>query len=512
METKNFEQFLNEDYHKMLSEDEEQAVTPEIAPSEEAPVTDAPAEEMPSEEQPSSDVTATEQPIAMLPQTTPSGSKALFLYGAVDALGQESALFQAMNQIGSTLDCCEAEYIKLYQLNIQPVSDASAPEPADGMSFIYDKMGDAAVVVVISPVMDGDVSSLTQTVMKRISSHYKNMELKNKVFASLLVGDQNSQQLVKADLANQANNLGFIVGAGTTIFDVSQIQALVQSVKEIKAATDSIRTAAPVSTAVGGVLNFDQFSAGATNAATDLAQGAVAPETDGSYDTVADTTDEAPVEDETTDEAPAEGEEAPLEDEATDEAPAEGEEGGADEVSDETAEEEELSKRQHKLPGHLLKAILKSKHLTPEEEGLTDEDLDEDEEIEEVSSSEIPTNESTNMKKIHHISRFSEMKTTKAKNPFEADIDAKKMSSTSVKTGNVKTEVAPNQKVGKNNSQVSKEIKPDVDNSKMPAGTVAPTKGAKVLGKGENGEVAEVKNIVKKKGIENFSDFTKVTK
>lgn len=498
METKNFEQFLNEDYHKMLSEDEEQ-VSPEIAPTEEAPATS----EIPAGNELPAEVTATEQP-AMLPQSTSSGSKALFLYGAVDALGQESALFQAMNQIGSTLDCCEAEYIKLYQLNIQPVSDASAPEPADGMSFIYDKMGDAAVVVVISPVLDGDVSSLTQTVMKRISSHYKNMELKNKIFASLLVGDQNSQQLVKADLANQANNLGFIVGAGTTIFDVSQIQALVASIKEIKAATDGIRTAAPVSTAVGGVLNFDQFAANTNNATTDLAQSQAAPTTDASYDTVEDTAEE-----------PAEGQEAP-EIEAEEggeevEEPAD-EEGGEETESDEaTAEEEELSKKQHKLPGHLLKAILKSKNLKAEDEGLSDEDLEEEEEIEEVSSDEIPTNENTNMK-VHHIARFSEMKSTKAKNQFEADVDAKKMSSTTIKTGNVKKETAPNQKVGKNNSSVSKEIKPAVDNSKMPAGTIAPTKGAKVLGKGENAEVTEVKNIVKKKSVENFSDFTKVTK
>ena len=508
MKTKNFEDFLLEDYTEEIA-----------APSEEVSAdseTNEPSEETPTDAAPSGEAEAgSEMPIPM-PEEQPTvpgmgdvgakGSKALYIYGGVDSLNSpESPLLQAMNQLTTALDCCEPEIIKLYQLNIQPPSSDGAAEPADGMAFIYEKLTDSDVVVFVSPVQDGDVSSLTRTVLKRLAFHYKNMELKNKIYASLLIGDQNSQQLVKADLANQANNLGLIVGAGTTIFDVAQLQTLVQAVKEIKDATSAIRSAAPMNTTVPGVMNYDQFAGAGASATADLAQTGKA-ETDmekPAFDVVSDTN--APAEGESETEEPAaetEGEE--TEGEETEGSETEGEEtegeteGEAEGEEATTEEEEELSRKQKKLPKHLLKAIMKSKHIKEEEE-----------EIEETEKPALEAkNENATMKKIHHIARFSEMKTDKTKNEFVKGVDAKKMPGGKVSVGNLKKEVAPDQKLEKGKEKATTEIKPKPDSSAMKAGSGSPTAGAKSLGKEENGDVKPAKGETKK-SVENFSNFTK---
>lgn len=514
METKNFIDFLNEDYTEEIAAPSEEVAEEPVdtaAPAEESPEAST---ETPTDMPSSSDMPAPSNPVAGMDSVGEKSSKALYIYGGVDSLNSpESPLLQAMNQLSTALDCCEADIVKLYQLNIQPASSDGAAEPADGMAFIYEKLTDSDVVVFVSPVQDGDVSSLTQTVLKRLSLHYKNMELKNKIYAALLMGDMNSQQLVKADLANQANNLGLIVGAGTTIFDVAQLQTLVQAVKEIKDATSAIRSAAPVNTDVAGVMNFDQFANTSTDASTDLAQTSKT-ETDQekpAFDVVSDTN--APAEgEESSEEAPEEStEEAPEGGEET-ETPEEGEteEEAAPAEGEELSEEEEITKRQKKLPKHLLKAILKSKHLKPEDEGLSKKDLEEEEEIEEI---EKPTfeakNENTSMKKIHHIARFSEMKTDKTKNDFIMNVDTKKMPGGSVNAAPaLKKEVAPDQKLTKGDKETTKEIKPAPDTSKMNTSSANPTAGAKSLGKEENATEKAAKGETKK-SVENFSNFIK---
>lgn len=495
METKNFERFLKEDYTEIEKPGEE------ISDASKTPETsDTPDTSMPDQSTPSDttvDQSTPASPVGGLPAAGEGTSKALYLYGGVDSLNNaESTLLQAMNQLSTALVCCTPEIVKLYQLNIQPASSDGSPEPADGMSFIYEKIADADVVIFVSPVQDGDVSSLTQTLLKRLSLHYKNMELKNKIFAALLMGDANSSQLVKADLANQANNLGFIVAPGTTVFDVAQIQTLVQAVQEIKDATSSIRSAAPVNTSVPGVLNFDQFTTQQTTANVDLNQPSKV-ETDtekgDSFDVVSDT-DQTPSEEtpgeETTGTGEKSGEETPEaseeggEEESGEEAPAE-EEGGEEEGNEESEEEEEELR---KYPKPLLSAIMKSKSC------------EEEEEIEEIK------NESADMK-VHHIARFSEIKTDKTKNDFMMKVDNKKMSSGSINTGNVKKEIAPGQKEIKGKTETSSEVKPKPDSSKMTAGKGDPNKGARSLGKEENGDVKTAKTV--KKSVENFADFSK---
>lgn len=531
MKTKNFETFFKENYTKLFSEEEEEMFNGADAGA------DAPAEDHeestdvdtensePTTTEPAADMSAPVAPTTPAPALPQTTSKAVILYGAVDTMnGQESALSQAIGQIEQALDCCTAECLKLYQLNIQPVSsDVNSPEPADGMAFVYDKLKDADVLIIASPIQDGDVSSLIQTVMKRIANHYKAMELKNKIFASILMGDQNtSQQLVKADLNNQASNLGFIIAPNTTIFDASQIAELVAAIKMIKDATSSIRTVVQ-DTAVAGVMNYDQFMGASNTANTDLSQsGQITPDAEkgNSFDVTADTaveTPEAPAE-----EAPAEGSsevessEAPVEGET--EETAEGEEttevpeeegAGEAENTEETAEEEEekLTKKQEKrLPPYLLNAIKKSKHIKEEEE-----------EIEAVASSSVPhlesKNENMSMKKIHHIARFSEMTTDKTKNQFQVTVDGKKMKDSTINPApSVKKEVAPDQKEKKAKTDVTGEIKPAPDSSKMKTGSVNPTAGAKSHGEEENAIAIKPAKGETKKGVENFSNFLKKSK
>jgi len=121
--------------------------------------------------------------LGTLPDTVESsGSNVVYLYGEImDVNNTDEPTFNAIEEIMSMTEGSESEIIKLYQLNIQPVSEV---EVSDGMELVYEKIKDADVIIVASSIKEDNVNSLINLVMDRLSQHYQSLELKNKVFGN----------------------------------------------------------------------------------------------------------------------------------------------------------------------------------------------------------------------------------------------------------------------------------------------------------------------------------------
>lgn len=248
--------------------------------------------------------------------------KIVFLHGIVSTMGSENPSSLLTTKLKEDLKG-ECKDVFLYQLNIQPSSE-NGVEPMDGMVQVYENIKDADVVIVCSDLKKGQISSVLQVTMERLSNHFKHKELRNKVFASVITGQEESYQNIKANLLNFANNMGMIIGGDCHLFcGIEDGQSLADCghdfetnvhttaicIEELSHATENIRMEIKETPAAmdviepfktSSVLNFDDF------------------------DNMEDTEDH--VEDIQHEES---GEE-PLEDEETDE-----------ELSDEVSEEEE---------------------------------------------------------------------------------------------------------------------------------------------------------------------------
>jgi multimeric flavodoxin WrbA len=106
--------------------------------------------------------------------------------------------------------------INLFQLNIQPVNDGE--EPLDGMVQVYNALAGADIVILATDIKKGQISSVLQTTMERLSNHFQEKELRNVVFGSVVAGEEDSHQNVKSNLINFANNMGMIIGGDCHVY------------------------------------------------------------------------------------------------------------------------------------------------------------------------------------------------------------------------------------------------------------------------------------------------------
>lgn len=214
---------------------------------------------------------------------TDKSCKVVFLSGVVSTIGKENANAIISTKLKDKL-CSDGECkeVQLFQLNIQPASEGD--EPMDGMVQVYDVVKDADAIIVCSDLKKGQISSVLQTTLERLSNHFKSKELRNKVFGSVITGDEDSHQSIKSSLLNFANNMGMIVGGDCNVFCcISEGETLgdcghdfeadttcsATCIKELCYATSSIRSTVETATvvpsidikptAISTILNFDNF-------------------------------------------------------------------------------------------------------------------------------------------------------------------------------------------------------------------------------------------------------------
>lgn len=135
---------------------------------------------------------------------------------------------------------CECKEIHLYQLNIQT---PKKQEPKDGMMQVYDEIEKADAIIIACQAVKGKLSDILENTLDRIKNYYKKGELKNKVFGSIIIGNEDK---IKTDLVLTAlNDLGMVVCADCLFFSndksSSNISSLVDSISSLANATASIR-------------------------------------------------------------------------------------------------------------------------------------------------------------------------------------------------------------------------------------------------------------------------------
>ncbi len=207
--------------------------------------------------------------------------KVVFLSGVVSTIGKENVNSIISAKLKDKLCSDNCKDVQLFQLNIQPASEGD--EPMDGMVQVYDAVKEADAIIVCSDLKKGQISSVLQTTLERLSNHFKNKELRNKVFGSVITGEEDAHQSVKSSLLNFANNMAMIVGGDCNVFcPISEGETLGDCdnnfetdttsastcIKELCHATASIRgtveTMTPLvddtkPTAISTILNFDNF-------------------------------------------------------------------------------------------------------------------------------------------------------------------------------------------------------------------------------------------------------------
>jgi multimeric flavodoxin WrbA len=219
-------------------------------------------------------------------QPEKSEMKVVVLNGVVatstSAVNPATSLSVAIQEKIGALDTKE---IKLFQLNIQPLSDG-AEEPLDGMDLVYQAIQGADAIIVVSNIKKGQISSVLQAAMERIGNYYKQKELRNVVFGSVIAGEEDAHQNVKSSLLNFANNMGMIVGGDCNVFCCAEegescehqyeadttcaatcIKELCAATKTIRASVPAATTEVPASTSVlpslsDAIKSFDEFEKG----------------------------------------------------------------------------------------------------------------------------------------------------------------------------------------------------------------------------------------------------------
>lgn len=428
-----------------------------------------------------------------------AAKKTVYLYAGVNNINQPDPSFDAVENAKNSMQGCECEVIKLFQLNIQPVA---VEEPEDGMQLIYDQIADADVIVLASPISGGAVSSLANNAIDRIGNHYGPNGLKNKIFGSILVGEDDSFHQVKASLASKAINLGMIVAPEGNIHvggaEGADFAGFAASIASLRDATDGIRTDVVepgIDDGASDVLSFGEFAGAADAVADELGPEAEPAPMDQIPDGgFAEPDAEMPAE-EPMDEMPAE---EPMDDESpeeVDEAP--------DDVEDIPEED-----------------MLEDEPADSDADDETEEpETDEEEEIEimgEAADWHFPDVPSMH-KKLNKLNSFSEV-TTKKKDGEEfkdgTGTSAMPKSKVDIKKGASKESTIKNKKAPKLDA---KEVQDGSGTSKLPGGKKDGKKGSHVdsgarvdvryfKGMGSTGKEAAHKGG---DGIENFADFTK---
>jgi NAD(P)H-dependent FMN reductase len=286
---KNFSVFLKENWTDKLEEFVDDVVEDDNSSNDNVSnneMEDVSKEETAEETAPTAEVEPVEPEMHTMdsPMSTVHDDKlcnVVFLCGVVATMGKDNPNAVISGKLKSKLgeDCKE---VQLFQLNIQPASEGE--EPMDGMVQVYDAVKDADAIVVCSDLKKGQISSVLQATLERLSNHFKTKELRNKVFGTVITGQEDAYQSVKSTLLNFANNMGMIVGGDCNVFCcISEGESLgdcqhnyeadttnaATCIKELCFATATIRGAVdekpatsidvkPISP-ISSVLNFDDF-------------------------------------------------------------------------------------------------------------------------------------------------------------------------------------------------------------------------------------------------------------
>lgn len=128
----------------------------------------------------------------------------LVINGCEHGSDVEKKIEEFQNKIA---DCCSIIEIPLYQLNIQNTKK----DVKDGMVQIYNALEKANALIIACEVNKGKMSDQLETAISRIKNYYTKNELKNKIFGSIILGND---EKVKNDMVLTAiNDLSMIVSA-----------------------------------------------------------------------------------------------------------------------------------------------------------------------------------------------------------------------------------------------------------------------------------------------------------
>ena len=209
-----------------------------------------------------------------------TGMKVVIL-SAVEAVTGDTPLSDnVVAALTQKLEGCEVKEVKMYQLNIQPVNPKlDAAEPLDGMMMVYDALNTADVVVVSVEAQEDKIPYLMHNSMGRLLAHYKDKQLRNRLFASVVTGTSTCYKRVRNELTNTFLDLGLLTTADCHIFCGSAEQnatlpdyevlsgTLAAALQQISEATAALRQ--PIgdentlsSSAITTVQNFDEFESG----------------------------------------------------------------------------------------------------------------------------------------------------------------------------------------------------------------------------------------------------------
>jgi multimeric flavodoxin WrbA len=143
--------------------------------------------------------------------------KVVVLNGVVSTSNSEVSTASRIAEIlKDKISAVNAVEIKLFQLNIQPVSDGE--ELLDGMAHIYEALNGVDILILATDIKKGQISSVLQTTIERLSNHFQEKELRNVIFGSVVAGEEDSHQNIKSSLINFANNMGMIIGGDCHVY------------------------------------------------------------------------------------------------------------------------------------------------------------------------------------------------------------------------------------------------------------------------------------------------------
>lgn len=128
---------------------------------------------------------------------------------------------------------CDADEVKLYQLNIQA---PSRNEIKDGMEMISSKIEQASAIVIACDVDKKKLPSNISNVLKRLSSMYETLE--DKVFGTLITG---ATEDIKTELKMFALDMGMIISGGCLkLTDEDSVEKVATCISKLSAISYSI--------------------------------------------------------------------------------------------------------------------------------------------------------------------------------------------------------------------------------------------------------------------------------
>lgn len=232
MKIKDFKKFLKENFEDLNNNIEDSSNTENIDN-----VTDD-SENIEQEEDNSEESDITPQPVIQTPIINKTDNCCNILI--INGCEADSPVYKKTEEFKKKCGTSCKE-IHLYQLNIQ---NTKKNEVKDGMVQVYEAIDNADAIIFACNSNKGKLSDILETAISRIKNYYKKGELKNKIFGSIVIGNE---EKVKNDLILTAlNDLGMVVCADCLCFcndkSTSNIAKMVDSITSLINATSSMRT------------------------------------------------------------------------------------------------------------------------------------------------------------------------------------------------------------------------------------------------------------------------------